>query len=164
MLRPDWVEDFVRAGVAPAWTEGGLDATGKALAFSSALAYRRLNQAVTKNTKQAYSMKKTLALGLSLAGMLLFAGNSFAEEKVTKITGDGKCAKCAMKETDACQNAIQVEEKGKKVTYYLEQNKVSKDFHSHLCGKTQKVTAKGTVKEVDGKKQFTATEIELVKN
>src|ERR1041385_5103323 len=80
------------------------------------------------------------------------------------ITGDGKCGKCALKETKECQNTVQVKEGDKTVTYYLVQNDVSKEFHEHICKGAKKVKATGTVKEVDGKKQLTATKIELVKD
>jgi hypothetical protein len=40
---------------------------------------------------------------------------------------------------------------------------VSKDFHENICQENKKITATGTVKEVDGKMQLTATKIELAK-
>src|SRR5437773_655641 len=115
-------------------------------------------------------MKKNMALVTGIAGLLLLAlaTPTFGAEEDGKekgkeitITGEGKCGKCSLKETEKCQNVIQVEEKGKKVNYYLAQNKVSKDFHENLCKETKKVKATGTVKEVDGKKEFTAKKIEL---
>ena len=114
-------------------------------------------------------MKKTTFLKSIVAGLLLFAiatppmAMAAAEDKAETIKGEGKCGKCALKETDKCQNVIQVEKDGKKTTYYLVDNKVSKDFHDNLCKASKKVTATGTVKEVDGKKQLTATKIELAK-
>ena len=80
------------------------------------------------------------------------------------LSGDGKCAKCALKETKECQNTVQVKEGDKTVTYYLVENDVSKDFHSNICKGPKKVKASGTVKEVDGKMQLTATKIEVVKD
>ena len=80
------------------------------------------------------------------------------------LSGDGKCAKCALKETKECQNTVQVKEGDKTVTYYLVDNDVSKDFHSNICKGPKKVKASGTVKEVDGKMQLTATKIEVVKD
>ena len=68
-----------------------------------------------------------------------------------------------MHETDKCQNVVQTMEDGKTVTYYLTQNKVSKDFHENVCKAPHKVTVTGTVKEKDGKKTLTASKIELVK-
>jgi predicted nucleotidyltransferase len=107
-------------------------------------------------------MKRNVTLLAGLAGLLLaLATPSIADEgKEVTITGEGKCAKCILKETDKCQNAIQTTEDGKKVTYYLTDNKVSKDFHEDLCKESKKVTATGTVKEVDGKKELTVSKIE----
>jgi hypothetical protein len=109
-------------------------------------------------------MKKTSLL-IGLAGLLTvaLAAPTFAAEKEITVTGEGKCAKCSLKETDKCQNAVQVEKDGKTTTYYLVQNDVSKAFHDELCKESKKVTATGTVKEVDGKQQFTASKIALAK-
>jgi hypothetical protein len=97
--------------------------------------------------------------------LLALAAPSFADEKGKEvtITGEGKCAKCILKETEKCQNAIETTTvDGKKVTYYLADNKASKDFHEDLCKEARKVTATGTVKEVDGKKELTVSKIEVV--
>ena len=105
-----------------------------------------------------------------VASLLLLASlvPAFATEegqagKAIKITGDAKCGKCALKETDKCQNVIQVAKRGKIVTYYLVENDVSKAFHENVCHEPKKATAIGTDKQVDGKHQFTATKISLVK-
>lgn len=105
-------------------------------------------------------------LKCAVAGLLMLAvaTPAFAEEKTKTITGEGKCAKCALKEGDKCQNVIQVEKKGKKTTYYLTQNDLSKKFHEYLCKESKKVTATGTVKTVEGKKEFTATKLALAKD
>lgn len=87
-----------------------------------------------------------------------------AAENEKTITGEGKCAKCSLKETEKCQTAVVVEEDGKKVTYYLKDNQVSKDFHDNICKTTAKVKATGKVKDVAGKMELTATKIELVKD
>jgi len=115
-------------------------------------------------------MKKSTFLKSIVAGLLMLAvaAPAFAAEgeKAETIKGEGKCGKCALKETEKCQNVIQVEKDGKKTTYYLvdkADSKISKDFHENLCKDTKKVTATGTVKEVDGKKQLTVTKLELVK-
>lgn len=109
-------------------------------------------------------MKKALVLLSCITGVLTLTlvNPTFGAEEKT-ITGEGKCAKCSLKETDSCQNVIQAQENGKTVNYYLAKNKVSKDFHDNICKETKKVTATGTVKEVDGKKELTASKIELVK-
>jgi len=106
-------------------------------------------------------MKKVLVLLSCITGVLTLALATPAFAAETTITGEGKCAKCSLKETDSCQNVIQTQEDGKTVNYYLAKNKISKDFHDNICKETKKVTATGTVKEVDGKKEFTASKIEL---
>ena len=96
-----------------------------------------------------------------LSVTVLFSGLTLvwaAEEKT--ITGEGQCAKCALKETKKCQNAIVTEEDGKKVTYYLVHNAVSKKFHKNICQETKKIKATGEVKEENGKKVLTASKIE----
>ena len=108
-------------------------------------------------------MKKLslLITGVAVLGLLGLATPALAKE--ITITGEGKCAKCALKETDKCQNVIQVGKKHKTVTYYLVQNDISKNFHDNLCKGPKQVTATGTVKTVDGKKELTVTKIELAK-
>ena len=104
-------------------------------------------------------MRKLFALlAVTMVSSLTFA---LAAAEVT-ITGEGQCAKCSLKETDKCQNAIVAEEDGKKVTYYLVKNKVSNDFHGKICQEVKKVKATGEVKEADGKKTLTASKIEVV--
>jgi hypothetical protein len=101
----------------------------------------------------------------SVAGLALLAlaTPSFAadEGKEVTITGEGKCAKCSLKETDKCQNVIETTEHGKTVKYYVTKNETSNDFHDNICKAPKKVTATGTVKEVDGKKELTVSKIKL---
>ena len=98
----------------------------------------------------------------SLLAMTLFASGVVLAADVKTITGDGKCAKCALKETDECQNVIEVEEDGKTVKYYMAKNDAAKAYHksSGICSKTVKTTVTGEVKEEDGKKVITATKVE----
>ncbi len=107
-------------------------------------------------------MRKLIPL---LAVAFLFSGLTFlnAQEKGKEktITGEGQCAKCSLNETESCQNAIVTDEGGKKVTYLLEQNDVSKKFHSKICKAKKKVTATGTVQEKDGEMVLTASKIDL---
>jgi len=82
--------------------------------------------------------------------------------KEMTITGEAKCAKCALHEGNKCQTVIQAEnKKGKMVTYYLEPNDVAKNFHEDVCHAPKKVTATGTVKVENKKHELTATKIEL---
>jgi hypothetical protein len=110
-------------------------------------------------------MKKiTTALLAGIAGVLTLASTpAFAADDVQTITGDCKCAKCALHETDKCQNAIQTTKDGKTVTYYLTDNAVSKEFHENVCKSTEKVTATGKVSEKDGKMMLTVSKIEAAK-
>ena len=109
-------------------------------------------------------MKKSVLAALVVAGLTMaFTSKAFAADAKT-LTGEGKCAKCALKETKECQNTITVKDGGKSVTYYLVQNDVSKEFHGNICKGPKQVKATGTVKEVDGKMQLTATKIDLVKD
>ena len=113
-------------------------------------------------------MKKASILLTAVAGLLLLAlaTPTFAADKAKEktITGEGKCAKCMLKQGDKCQTVIQAEGKnGKTVTYYLADNETSKAFHQNVCKETKKVTATGTVKTVDGKKELTVSKIALAK-
>jgi hypothetical protein len=104
-------------------------------------------------------MKKLFAASLGL--MMLCAVSAFAAQEIT-IKGKGVCAKCTLKETDKCQNAIQVEKDGQKTIYYLVENDKSKAAHkSYFChGPTDNVTVTGTCEKKDGKLWVTATKIE----
>ena len=104
-------------------------------------------------------MRKLYSL---LAVTVICSGVVLAADAIT-VTGEGKCAKCALKESDKCQNVIEVEEGGKTTTYYLAPNKVAKDYHKNVCTTTTKTTATGEVETKDGKKVLTATKIEEAK-
>jgi hypothetical protein len=93
---------------------------------------------------------------LTLTAPALAEDNKDAQ---TTITGEAKCAMCALKESAQCQTVIQTQADGKTVTYYLADNEAAKDFHHSVCKETKKVVATGTVKEADGKRTFTATKI-----
>jgi hypothetical protein len=112
-------------------------------------------------------MKKTVLTLVTVACLSLVQATQAAPKegktKTKTITGTGLCAKCSLKEADACQNAIQVEKNGTKTTYYLVQNDVSKKFHEKICKAPAKVKATGAVKKVNGKMELTPTQIDLVK-
>jgi hypothetical protein len=107
---------------------------------------------------------KSLLTTLAVFAATALAVLALAGAKEVTLTGDAKCAKCALHETDQCQGVIETEENGKKILYYLAQNQVSKDFHENICQGIHKVKATGTVtKGKDGKMLLTATKLELVK-
>jgi hypothetical protein len=113
-------------------------------------------------------MRKLLmlaAVGVMFASASALMAND--DKKVT-VTGDGMCAKCALSETDSCQNAVIEDKDGTKTTYYLVHEGVSKKSHGSMgfCKATKdkpvKVKVTGTVEEKDGKKVMTAEKIEKV--
>lgn len=110
-------------------------------------------------------MKKSLIALFTIAALALGVTTALAESKGKEITisGKGCCAKCCLKQADSCQNAVTVEKDGKKTTYFLVHNDVSKAFHENICTTIKNVTVTGTCKKVDGKLQVTASKIELAK-
>lgn len=106
------------------------------------------------------SLTLTLATGLLLA----FGATRLLAADETTLSGTLVCAKCKLHQADECQNVLQVEKDGKTVNYYLNQNKVSKDFHSNICQNDgEKVTVTGTVKEKGEKEMIVASKIEAAK-
>src|SRR6185437_5986634 len=104
----------------------------------------------------------SLVAGIAALFIIALATPAFAKD-VQTVTGEGKCAKCALHETDKCQNVIETEKDGKKVTYYLT-GKTSQAFHhDNLCKESQKVTATGNVTEKNGKTYMHVTKIDLAK-
>ena len=76
------------------------------------------------------------------------------------LKGDMVCAKCALHETDKCQNVLKVMDGGKQTLYYLEQNKVAKENHEMVCsGKPKAATVTGKVAESKAKKTLVASTI-----
>jgi hypothetical protein len=101
-----------------------------------------------------------------LAAGLLWAASApllLAEESSAEVTLKGLmvCGKCTLHICPECQNVLQVEKDGKTVNYFLDQNSVSKDFHSNICTTDgEKVRVTGTVKEEGDKKILKASKIE----
>jgi hypothetical protein len=128
----------------------------------------------SNNEQTNKSMKKSIMFLAVATGLLLAVSTSrlLAVDTASKdsskevtITGTMVCGKCALHETKSCQNVVQVEQDGKTVNYYLEQNDVSKAAHDPICGgSSEKVTVTGTVTEKDGKQMMTPTKIDVVKS
>jgi hypothetical protein len=114
--------------------------------------------------------KLKLLFALALAGVVIVQGALGAKErkpgKERTLTGEAKCAKCALHETDTCQTAVVIEtKKGKAQTVYLEQNDVAKKFHEQVCKEAKKVSLTGTLKKSEdrkGKPVFVASKIEVI--
>lgn len=101
-----------------------------------------------------------LLVSVFAALVLATSGLFGSDGKEVTLSGEAKCAKCALDETESCQNAIEVSENGQKVVYYLVQNDVSKAFHKNVCMSSAQVVATGTVETKDGKRILTASKIE----
>jgi hypothetical protein len=84
-----------------------------------------------------------------------------AGAKEVTLTGNMVCAKCVLHEAKECQNVLQVTEGGAETKYYLAPNKVAKEHHEEVCGKTAKATVTGKVSEKGGKKLLTASDIKI---
>lgn len=106
--------------------------------------------------------KRTGFLGAILLLGCAASLRAVAEESVT-INGVGLCAKCALGQTDSCQNAIKVSADGKEVIYLLTANDVSKAFHKNICTGSADISAVGVFQEAGGKKVFTASKLSLRK-
>ena len=101
-----------------------------------------------------------------LGAILLLCGVSSlraVEEESVTLNGVGLCAKCALGQTDSCQNAIKVSVNGKEVIYLLTANDVSKAFHKNICTGSADISAVGVFQEAGGKKLFTASKLSLRK-
>jgi hypothetical protein len=101
----------------------------------------------------------TTALATFVAVNAADSGNA-AKEK--EVKGVAKCAKCALHESATCQTVIEVKKGGKKQTYYLTDNDMSKAFHQNVCTQPKKVKATLTISGAKGTKMYTAKKIELV--
>jgi hypothetical protein len=120
---------------------------------------RQIN--VTLNSVTTAMKINTVLAGVGGALLLSLATSTpaLAEGKEVTITGEAKCAKCSLHESDKCQTVIQTKEDGKTVTYWVTQNDVAKGFHKEVCQDTKKVKATGKVEVVDGKKKLTLAKI-----
>jgi len=120
-------------------------------------------------------MKRLALLSTGVAGLMLLAAvtptlaadndSDKGKSHVLTITGEAKCAKCALHESDKCQTVIEAKDhNGRMVKFYLADNDVAKKFHKQVCQEPEKVTAVGSVKRLeDGKRELTVTKIELAK-
>jgi hypothetical protein len=114
-------------------------------------------------------MRKLLVLaigGLLFSGLTVVKADKSEDDKKVTISGEGMCAKCALKETKTCQNVVIENKDGKKTTYYLVANAVAKKAHQRdgFCQATKedpiKVKVTGTVVKKDDKMELTAEKIE----
>src|ERR1043166_6705383 len=109
-------------------------------------------------------MRKTFAAIAGLASLVLAfgVGSAFAGDKDVTISGKAQCGMCSLHEGTSCNTVIQTKQDGKTVNYYVVDNDVGKRLEK-LAHSGQKITATGTVKEVDGKQQLTVAKFEVEK-
>jgi hypothetical protein len=113
-------------------------------------------------------MRKAILTAVAGLAIFAFSNSVFAGDtgngKEKTITGEAKCAKCALKESDKCQTVIQTKaEDGKVTTCWLASNDVAKDFHQNVCRGSKKVTATGVVTKEGDKLELAADKIALAK-
>jgi len=109
-------------------------------------------------------MRKTFAAIAGLASLVLAfgVGSALAGDKDVTISGKAQCGMCSLHEGTSCNTVIQTKEDGKTVNYYVVDNDVGKKLEK-LAHSGKKITATGTVKEVDGKQQLTVAKFEVEK-
>jgi hypothetical protein len=107
------------------------------------------------------SMRKSLGIVLAVAAVTAICGLFVCGADETTLNGTSACAKCLLHETDTCQPFIQVKRGDGVINYYLVQNSVSEGIHEVLCKEIKKVKAKGILKKVNGRMEFTASHIKL---
>ena len=108
-------------------------------------------------------MKAAWSILLGLAVVLTFVMGVRADDKEKTLKGTITCAKCDLKEADACATVIKVKEDEKDVVYYFDA-KSHKKNHKTICQEPKKGSVTGTVSEKDGKKIITVTKIEFDKD
>ena len=111
-------------------------------------------------------MKRTSPILAAITGLFTLAlvTTSFGADKAKEvtITGEAKCAKCALHLTDKCQTVLQTEKDGKTITYYL-MGDPAKEFHETICEGPKKAKATGKVETKDGKTEMIVSKVEEIK-
>ena len=107
--------------------------------------------------------KMLLTFAITTLALTFNVSNVFAGDKEVTIDGNAKCSMCSLHEGKTCSTVIQTKTDGKTVNYYVVDNEASKKLQK-LSHSGKKVTATGTVKEVDGKQTLTVTKVEAAKS
>lgn len=110
-------------------------------------------------------MKALTLFTVTLVGLVLVSQSIQADDKKeVTLKGTILCAKCALKETKKCQNAIQVKDGEMTITYYLDDKGMKEGYHETVCGGEKKEgTVTGTVSVKDGKQVVKPTKVEYAK-
>lgn len=110
-------------------------------------------------------MKALALFAVTMLGLVL-VGQSIQADDKKEITLKGTilCAKCALKETKKCQNAIQVKDGDNTVTYHFDDKGTKEGYHESVCGGEKKEgTVTGTVTVKDGKQVIKPSKVEYAK-
>ncbi len=110
-------------------------------------------------------MKALALFAATMLGLVLVNQSIQADDKKeVTLKGTILCAKCALKEAKKCQNAIQVKDGEKPITYYLDDKGMKEKYHEAVCGGEKKEgTVTGTVSVKDGKQVIKPTKVEYAK-
>jgi hypothetical protein len=100
-------------------------------------------------------MKVAFSMLLGLALVLALVVGVQAEDKEVTLKGTILCAKCELKESKTCQNAIRVKENDKEVVYYFKDKGNKASYHKEICQGPKDGSVTGKVSEKDGKKYIT---------
>jgi len=105
-------------------------------------------------------MKALSRIGVAVAlvvGLLAVGTVSAAE---TTLKGTLVCAKCKLKKSEKCQDALIVtDDKGATTEYWVVKNEAAEKA-GHQCTSEAKATITGEVSEKDGQKWIAASKIE----
>jgi hypothetical protein len=102
---------------------------------------------------------------LGLAVVVFLVAGLQADDKGKEVTLKGTilCAKCELKQTKQCTNAIRVKEKGKEVIYYFDDTGAKEKYHKNICRETKEGMITGIVSMKDGKNYIKPKNAEAVK-
>jgi hypothetical protein len=92
-------------------------------------------------------------LGLSVVLVMAFLARAEKKEESKEVTLKGTivCAKCELKETDKCTNAIKVKKDDKEIVYYFDDKGGKESYHKNICREPKKGSVKGIVTKKDDK-------------
>ncbi len=99
---------------------------------------------------------KTLLIALIGTAFALTAAEAGETKKKQTLEGEMSCAKCNLKQADACEDTLKVGEE----LYLLEEGGKRKTSE-HVCSGTAKAKVTGKVEERDGKKFLVVSKIEV---
>ena len=109
-------------------------------------------------------MRIILTLLLAGVGLVAIGGLQAGDQKEATLKGTILCARCALKESKKCQNAIQVKEGGKTVTYYFKDKGATEEYHEEVCGgERREGTVTGTISREGDRRFITPKKVEYAK-